>query len=344
MNEAGSDDISLKTIVVDPGQKPLRIDKYLMDRLMHATRNRIQQALKAGAIQVNKKTIKPNYKVRPLDEISIVIPPQNDPEMGVEPQEIPLDIIYEDEDLIVVNKPAGMVVHPGISNPDRTLVNAIAFHVLQQENAELPGSAPDRPGLVHRIDKDTSGLLVLAKNEFALSALAKQFFDRTIHRKYVALVWGCPEPTTRTIDAPIGRHPKDRTKQFVFEDGEDGKHAITHYEVIEDLYYVSLINCKLETGRTHQIRAHLHYIGHPLFNDEKYDGKSVRKGTVFSKYKQFVQNNFELIPGQALHAAELGFTHPRTKEELLFRTDLPSGFLTLMERWRNYLSNRKNHS
>lgn len=342
MQAEQSEDIEVRTIKVDKGQSPLRIDRYLLDKLEHATRNKIQQGIKAGAVLVNQGEIKPNYKVRPLDEITIIVPTSSHAGEGVVPQDIPLNIVYEDDDVLVVNKPAGMVVHPGISNPDGTLVNAVAYHI-QASGNELPANDTDRPGLVHRIDKDTSGLLVLAKNDFALSALAKQFFDHTIHRKYLALVWGCPDPAKGTIDAHIGRHPKDRTKQFVFEEGEEGKHAITHYEVEQDYYYVSLVSCMLETGRTHQIRVHMRSIGHPLFNDERYDGKAIRKGTVFSKYKQFVHNGFELIRGQALHAAELAFTHPTSGERMAFSAPLPEGFAQLVERWENYLSNRKQH-
>jgi 23S rRNA pseudouridine1911/1915/1917 synthase len=343
-DEHGSDDIDVKTIVVDAGQGQLRIDKYILDKLERVTRNKIQQAIKAGAILVNDKEIKSNYKVRPLDVISIVMPASNHSDEGIVPQDIPLDIIYEDDDVLVVNKPVGMVVHPGVSNPDRTLVNALAYYISQTDAAPLPENARERPGLVHRIDKDTSGLLVIAKNDFAMSSLAKQFFDHTIHRKYIALVWGSPTEPEGRIEKYIGRHPKDRTKRFVFDEDENGKHAITHYKTIEDMYYVSLIECQLETGRTHQIRVHMEHMGHPLFNDAKYNGRVVRKGTIFSKYKQFVHNCFELIEGQALHAAELGFTHPVTNERMEFKAPLPDGFEELLNRWRNYLANRKNHS
>ena len=343
MEEHKEDEGSIREIIVDEGQRPLRLDKYLIDRMQFVTRNKIQNGIKDGSVLVNETQVKSNYKVRPLDLITIVIPPSRNSDEGIEAQDIPLDIIYEDNDVLVVNKPAGMVVHPGISNPDNTLVNAVAYHIESNGGEKLPGSADDRPGLVHRIDKDTSGLLVLAKNDYALSELAKQFFDHSIHRKYLALVWGCPDPEAGTVDEYIGRHPKDRTKQFVFEDRDQGKHAITHYKVEEDLYYVSLVSCQLETGRTHQIRVHMRFLGHPLFNDATYDGKSIRKGTVFSKYKQFVFNAFELIRGQALHAAELAFTHPVTKERMHFEADLPEGFDQLMKKWRSYLSNRKSH-
>lgn len=342
MQEEHSDDIDIRKIKVDKGQSPLRIDRYLLDKLEYVTRNKIQQGIKAGAVLVNGGEVKPNYKVRPLDDITVIVPTSGRQGEGVVAQDIPLHIVYEDEDVLVVNKPAGMVVHPGISNPDGTLVNAVAYH-MQSSGTEMPANDTDRPGLVHRIDKDTSGLLVLAKNDYAMSSLAKQFFDHTIHRKYLALVWGSPEPATGTIDAYIGRHPKDRTKQFVFEEGEEGKRAITHYQVEEDMYYVSLVSCMLETGRTHQIRVHMRFLGHPLFNDERYDGKAIRKGTVFSKYKQFVHNGFDLIRGQALHAAELAFTHPTTGERMMFKEPLPEGFAQLLDRWKNYLSNRKQH-
>ena len=343
MEEENSDDIEVKVIDVDAGQGPLRIDKYLLDKLERVTRNKIQQGIKSGAVLVNEKEVKSNYKVRPLDKITIVMPSSHGNTEGVIPQDIPLDIVFEDDDLLIVNKAAGMVVHPGISNPDQTLVNALAHHTGQRTGSVLPGNSSDRPGLVHRIDKYTSGLLVVAKNDFTLTALAKQFFDHTIHRKYLALVWGVPNEVTGTIDQYIGRHPKDRVKQFVFEDGDAGKHAITHYKVEEEFYYVSLVSCQLETGRTHQIRVHMRFLGHPLFNDATYDGDKIRKGTVFTKYKQFVNNCLGLIPGQALHASELGFIHPVTNERMDFTVPPPEGFQEILTRWRNYLANRKAH-
>ena len=344
MQEEISDDVEIKVIDVDAGQGPIRIDKYLMDKMERVTRNKIQIGIKAGAVLVNEKEVKSNYKVRPLDQITIVMPPSQGNTEGVIPQDIPLDIVYEDDDLLVVNKPAGMVVHPGISNPDGTLVNALAFYTGNNVGSVLPGNSSDRPGLVHRIDKHTSGLLVVAKNDFTLTALAKQFFDHDIHRKYLALVWGVPNEAEGTIDEYVGRHPKDRVKQSVFVDGEDGKRAVTHYKVEEEFYYVSLVSCQLETGRTHQIRVHMKFLGHPLFNDLQYDGRQIRKGTVYTKYKQFVNNCFDLIQGQALHAAELGFTHPVTNERMNFTAPLPDGFQEIVSRWRNYLANRKSHT
>jgi 23S rRNA pseudouridine1911/1915/1917 synthase len=330
-----------KQIVVDPGQSPIRLDKFLGDRLENVSRNKIQNALKAGAITVNKKPCKSNYKVRPQDRIDIVMPKFQDPEAQVQPEDIPLHIEYEDEDILIVNKEPGMVVHPGIGNYTGTLVNALTFYLQNSDMPVMEGNSPDRPGLVHRIDKDTSGLLVIAKNDFAMTHLAKQFFDHTIERKYVALVWGAPEPATGTIEANIGRHPRYRLQQTVFEEEDEGKNAITHYETIEDLYYVSVVKCQLETGRTHQIRVHMKHIGHPVFNDARYDGDRIRKGTVFTKYKQFVHNCFELIPRQALHAQTLGFIHPRSGEKVYFESALPDDMNSVLEKWRHYLTHRK---
>lgn len=326
--------------VADPKQTPTRIDKFLLDRIQGASRNRIQNAIRAGAVLVNEKNIKPNFKIKPGHEISIVFPkPVKD--KGLVPQNIPLDIRYEDDDVMVIHKPAGMVVHPGIGVPDGTLVNALAYYF---ESLDLPvqeGNTPDRPGLVHRIDKDTSGLMVIAKNEYAMTHLGKQFFKHTIERKYQALVWGEPDDDEGTIDAYIGRNPKNRVQQFVFVDGDEGKHAITHYKVLERLYYVSLVECELETGRTHQIRVHMKHIGHRLFNDEKYGGNRIMKGTVYTKYKQFVQNCFKLCPRQALHARSIGFVHPRTEEKMYFEADLPPDFQNVLDKWRQYLAGRK---
>lgn len=341
MQREDSDDIDVRTVIVDGGQSPIRIDKYLMDKLEHVTRNKIQQGIKAGIVLVNDAEIKSNYKVRPSDKITIVMPATSDDEESIIPEDIPLNIVFEDDDVLVVDKPSGMVVHPGISNRSGTLVNAVAYYLGNSSGPTLPGNPANRPGLVHRIDKYTSGLLVLAKNDFTLSALARQFFDHNIHRRYLALVWGAPDPAEGTIDEFIGRNLKDRTRQQVFPDRDLGKHAITHYQVLEDLYYVSLVACELETGRTHQIRVHMQYAGHPLFNDDRYGGREIRKGTVFTKYKQFVNNNFELLEGQALHAAELGFKHPVSGEEMKFTSDLPNNFSDVLIRWRNYLSNRK---
>lgn len=320
-------------IKVDANQSLVRIDKYLMDRLPNVSRNKVQDAIKSEYVLVNKQTIKPNYKVHPLDEISISLPePPRDTE--VKPENIPLDIVYEDEHLLIVNKAAGMVVHPAYNNWSGTLVNALTYHFQQLPTME---GNEGRPGLVHRIDKDTSGLLVIAKSERAMSGLAKQFFDHSIDRVYNAIVWGEPEEEKGTIDVNLGRSPKDRRITMAFPDGDIGRTAITHYEVLQTLRYVSLIKCKLETGRTHQIRAHMKYIGHPLFNDATYGGDQILKGTKFSKYKAFVENCFKLMPRQALHAKSLGFIHPITKGKMHFESDLPDDFREVLEKWERYV-------
>lgn len=319
-------------IIVDKGQTPLRIDKFLMQRVENASRNRIQQAIEAGSVRVNDIEIKASYKVKPGDVITVVFPePPRDTE--VYPENIPLDITYEDNDLLVVNKVAGMVVHPGYNNYAGTLVNALTYHFTQLP--ELPGNG-GRPGLVHRIDKDTSGLLVIAKNELTMTHLAKQFFDHSIIRKYVALVWGNLEEDG-TISGYIGRHMKDRRVMTMVDSEEKGKWSVTHYKVLERLGYVTLIECQLETGRTHQIRAHMQHIGHPLFNDAMYGGDKIRKGTVFNKYKQFVDNCFRILERQALHAQVLGFVHPITKKRLTFETPIPEDFRLCLEKWRSYV-------
>jgi 23S rRNA pseudouridine1911/1915/1917 synthase len=326
-------------VLVDPKQTPIRIDKFLMDRVERVSRNRLQNAMKSGSILVNGKEIKPNYKVRPKDEIKLVLPnPPSDHDLL--PEDIPLNIVYEDDHVLVINKSAGMVVHPGVGNYTGTLVNGL-IHYLNKDLPIKEGNRMDRPGLVHRIDKDTTGLMVIAKNEFAMTHLAKQFFDHSIEREYRALVWGQPDPENGTVEGNIGRDPKNRILMTVFPDGDEGKVAITHYETIEPMYYVSLINCKLETGRTHQIRVHMKYWGHTLFNDTRYGGNQVLKGTVFSKYKQFVQNCFKIMERQALHAHSLGFIHPHTGEKMKFVSDLPDDFQQLLEKWRHYLANRK---
>jgi 23S rRNA pseudouridine1911/1915/1917 synthase len=320
-------------IDVDQKQSTVRIDKFLMARLPNVTRTKIQTGIQAGFIKVNDKTIKANYKIRPRDIITVSMPdPPRDNE--VIPEDIPIDIVFEDSHLMVINKPAGMVVHPAFQNWSGTLVNALAFHF--QNLPELPGN-DGRPGLVHRIDKDTSGLLVIAKDESTLTGLAKQFFDHTIERRYIAMVWGIPDPPAGTITKNIGRSLKDRRVTTVFPHGDMGRHAITHYRVLSDMRYVSLLECKLETGRTHQIRAHMKYIGHPLFNDAMYGGDQVVKGTIFSKYKQFVENCFKIIPRQALHAKSLGFVHPVTRKFLQFESELPSDFRNVIEKWENYV-------
>jgi 23S rRNA pseudouridine1911/1915/1917 synthase len=320
-------------IVVDGGQAPMRIDKFLMARLPNVTRTKIQDGIHLGFVKVDDQTIKPNYKVHPADVITISMPePPRDTE--VLPENIPLNIIYEDEHLLVINKPAGMVVHPAYNNWSGTLVNALTYHF--QNLPQMPGN-DGRPGLVHRIDKDTSGLLVIAKTERVLTQLAKQFFDHSIERTYWAMVWGVPDPPEGTINVHVGRSLKDRRVTTAFPEGDFGRHAITHYKLLQDLRYVSIVECRLETGRTHQIRAHMKYIGHTLFNDAMYGGDQPLKGTVFSKYKQFVDNCFQIIPRQALHAKTLGFIHPETKKFMRFESDLPEDFKGVIEKWENYV-------
>lgn len=322
-------------IVVDKGQSSIRIDKYLVNLIENSTRNKLQQAAIAGNILVNGKPVKSNYKVKPNDSVSIVLahPPRD---TTIVPQNIPIDIVFEDEDLLVVNKAPGMVVHPGFGNFEGTLVNALAYHFQQ-----LPFFQTDldkRPGLVHRIDKDTSGLLVIAKNEYSMNHLAKQFFNKTTKRIYNALVWGNIEEEEGTIVGHIGRSLKDRMQMTVFEDGAYGKHAVTHYKVLERFRYITLIECRLETGRTHQIRAHMKYKGHTLFNDERYGGNQILKGTTFTKYKQFVENCFSILPRQALHAKTLGFIHPQTKKEMFFEIELPEDMQQVIQKWRIYIN------
>lgn len=317
---------------VDKGQQPLRIDKYLMNFVENATRNKIQAAAKAGHIFVNDIVVKSNYKVKPNDQIRILFehPPH---ENLLIPEDIPIDIVFEDEHLLVVNKPAGMVVHPGHGNYSGTLINALLFHF---EN--LPNNSSNRPGLVHRIDKDTSGLLVVAKTEQAMTHLSAQFKAKTSERSYTALVWGNVEEEKGTIEGHIGRHQKNRLQNTVFEgdEADKGKPAITHFDVLERLGYVTLVRCKLETGRTHQIRVHMKHIGHTLFNDERYGGEKILKGTTFTKYKQFVDNCFKVLPRQALHAKTLGFVHPKTEEFMSFSCELPSDMEQCIQKWRYY--------
>jgi len=321
----------------DKGQSLLRIDKFLTARIENASRTKVQSAADAGNILVNGKPVKSNYKVKPCDVVSVVLP-HPPREIELIPQNIPVNIIYEDNDLLLVNKEPGMVVHPGYGNYTGTLVNALAYHL---KDNPLFASGELRPGLVHRIDKDTSGILVIAKNELAMNKLASQFFNRTTDRKYIALVWGALKEDEGTITGNIGRNPRDRKQMYVFQDGSDGKHAVTHYKVIERLGYVTLVECKLETGRTHQIRVHFKHIGHPLFNDELYGGNEILKGTTFSKYKQFVQNCFKLLPRQALHAKSLAFEHPVIKKWMLFDSELPDDMKQTIEKWRNYIANRE---
>ena len=324
-------------LTADSGQKPMRIDKFLMEHLYNTSRNRLQRAAEQEFILVNGRPVKSSYKVKPLDEIVILLDrPKYDNEIIAE--DIPLDIVYEDEDLMVVDKPAGLVVHPGCGNYTGKLVNAIAWHL-----RDNPDYDPNDPavGLVHRIDKDTSGLLVVAKTPDAKTHLGLQFYNKTTKRKYNALVWGVVENNEGTIEGNIGRNPKDRMQMAVLSDPAQGKHAVTHYRVLERLGYVTLVECVLETGRTHQIRVHMKHIGHTLFNDERYGGNEILKGTHFSKYKQFVNNCFETCPRQALHAMTLGFVHPRTGEEMFFTSPLPEDMTNLIDKWRNYISNRE---
>lgn len=320
------------SIKVDKGQSLLRIDKFLMVRIENATRSKIQQAAENGHILVNSVPVKSNYKVKPDDFIQIMLknPPR---ENEILAEDIPLNIVYEDDQVVVINKPAGMVVHPGHGNYTHTLVNGLKFHF---DNLPSMSENMERPGLVHRIDKDTSGLLVIAKTEQAMNHLALQFANHTTTRKYNALVWGNVTEDEGTITGHIGRHLKDRMQMAVFEDGSQGKHAVTHYRVLERFSYVTLVECQLETGRTHQIRAHFKHIGHPLFNDERYGGNKILKGTTFTKYKQFVENCFALCPRQALHARTLGFEHPTTGEFMEFEAALPNDMQSLIEKWRNY--------
>ena len=324
-------------VVVDKGQAMVRVDKYLFERIGNASRNRIQKAADAGLIMANGKPVKSSYKVKPCDVLTVMMDrPRYDND--IIPEDIPLDIVYEDNDLMVVNKPAGLVVHPGCGNYHGTLVNAIAWHL--KDNPKYDPNDP-QVGLVHRIDKDTSGLLVVAKTPDAKTHLGLQFYNKTTKRKYNALVWGVVENNEGTIEGNIGRNPKDRMQMAVLSDPAQGKHAVTHYRVLERLGYVTLVECVLETGRTHQIRVHMKHIGHTLFNDERYGGNEILKGTHFSKYKQFVNNCFETCPRQALHAMTLGFVHPRTGEEMFFTSPLPEDMTNLIDKWRNYISNRE---
>jgi len=320
-------------IVADKGQGLLRIDKFLSNRLENVSRTRIQAAASAGNILVNDHPARPSYKVKPGDVISILLP-HPPREIEIIPEDIPLDIIYEDDDIIVLNKQAGLVVHPGHGNYTGTLVNALAYHL---KDIPLFQEGKIRAGLVHRLDKNTSGILVVAKTEMAHNRLAKQFYDRTSDRKYIALVWGNLKDDTGTITGHVGRNPRDRTKMYVFPDEKEGKPAITHYTVLERLGYVTLVECKLETGRTHQIRVHFQYIKHPLFNDEEYGGDQILRGTTFTKYKQFVKNCFSILPRHALHAKYLGFKHPASGEWMQFTSALPEDMNTVIEKWRNYI-------
>ncbi|MGN0007971.1 MAG: RluA family pseudouridine synthase [Alistipes sp.] len=320
------------SVKVDKGQTSMRIDKFLSIRLENCSRNRIQTAVDEGNVFVNGERVKASYKIKPLDNISIRMAyPKYD--SALTPEDIPIDIMYEDDDVIVVNKEAGMVVHPGHGNYSGTLVNALTFHL---KDNPMFQSGDQRPGLVHRIDKNTSGILVVGKNEQACNSLSKQFFDHTTQRRYVALVWGNFDEDEGTITGNIGRNPRNRHQMYVFADGSEGKHAVTHYRVLKRYGYVTLIECRLETGRTHQIRVHMQYVGHPLFNDERYGGDKILKGTTFSKYRQFIENCFELMPRHALHARMLGFTHPSTGEQMCFESPLPADFQAVLAKWDTY--------
>ena len=327
--------------IADPKQSFTRLDKFLMDRVEKISRSKLQEGIKEGRVLVNGERIKSSYRIRPNDVVTLQFDKPRGLKEQIQAEDIPIDVHYEDDDLMVVYKPPGMVVHPGIGNHSGTLVNAIAHHL---KGVQLPNKDEtylDRPGIVHRIDKDTSGLLIVGKTEQALTHLSKQFFDHTVKREYYALVWGDLKEDKGTIIGNIARNPSNRMQFIVFPEGDEGKHAITHYEVVERMYYVTLIKCHLETGRTHQIRVHLKYLGHTLFNDERYGGNKILKGTVFTKYKQFVHNAFKVLPRHALHAKSLGFIHPRTEEELFFNTDLPDDFAECIDKWRKYVHTRK---
>ncbi|MBQ3606002.1 MAG: RluA family pseudouridine synthase [Muribaculaceae bacterium] len=319
--------------VAEKGQTLLRVDKFLVARMEKSSRNRIQQAADAGCILVNGKAVKSNYRVKPFDVVTIVMDRPRY-ELEIIAEDIPLDIVYEDESLLVVNKPPGLVVHPGHGNYHGTLVNALAYHFKDNPNYDVNDP---RMGLVHRIDKDTSGLLVIAKTPDAKTHLGKQFFNKTTKREYVAVVWGTPNPENGRIEGNIGRSLKDRLQMTVFPDGDMGKHAVTHYETIESFGYVSVVKCVLETGRTHQIRVHMKHIGHPLLNDARYGGDQILRGTTSAKYRQFVNNCFELCPRQALHARTLGFVHPETGKEMFFTSPIPSDMIFMIEKWRTYI-------
>jgi len=323
-------------MVVDKGQQIMRIDKYLVNRLVNTSRSKIQAAAEAGNILVNEKAVKSNYKIKPQEVISIVLPhPPRDTE--ILPENIPLDVVFEDEHILVINKNAGLVVHPGVGNYTGTLINALYYYF---RDLPLFQTGDMRPGLVHRLDKNTSGILLIAKTELALNRLAKQFYDRTTSRKYLALVWGSIDEQEGRIEGHIGRDPRDRKKMTVFPDGSQGKPAVTHYKLLERLGYLSLVECQLETGRTHQIRAHFRHIRHPLFNDEIYGGDQILKGTTFTKYKQFVQNCFQVLPRHALHAKSLGFSHPANGEKMFFGSELPEDMTRVIEKWRRYTGGR----
>lgn len=336
INESNDELYERFSFKTDKGQEPLRIDKYLMNRIEGATRNKLQQSIHNGMVLVNGKAVRPNYKIKALEEV-IVYSDMSPDQTDVVPEPMPLNIVYEDADIMMINKPAGMVVHPGSGNYSGTLLNGVSWYLLQQ-NPNLTEDTLPRFGLVHRIDKNTSGLLVLAKTDLAMRNLAKQFFDHTTQRKYVALVWGDMQKDEGTVIAHVGRHQRFRKLFEAYPEGDHGKEAITHYKVIERFGYVTLVECILETGRTHQIRVHMKYIGHPLFNDDFYGGDKIVKGTVYTKYKQFVENCFAICTRQALHAKTLGFTHPATGKEMFFDTDLPDDMQQVIDKWRRYVT------
>lgn len=335
--DAGEDLFEVFRITADPKQEPLRIDKFLLNRVENISRTKIQYAAKAGSILVNGKAVKSNYKVKPADAIALIMPAKAF-DGTILAEDIPLNIVYEDAYIAVIDKPAGLVVHPGVGNYTGTLVNALLYHFGKLPDADEQSV---RPGLVHRIDKNTSGLLVVAKDDYAMQHLAKQFFEHSIERTYYALVWGEFENQSGTITGSIARHPRFRKLFAVTADDRKGKHAVTHYKVLERFGYVSLVECKLETGRTHQIRVHMQHTGHPLFNDDTYGGNRIVKGTVHSKYKQFVENCFQIMPRQALHAHSLGFIHPNTGQQMHFTAKFPPDFLELLEKWRKYAQQLK---
>jgi len=343
VSSGGDDFFDEQQIRADPNQSQVRLDKFLMDRLSNRSRNKIQNAIRSGSVKVDNTEVKPNYRVKPGNIISIILPKALEENYEIKAQNIPLNIMYEDEDVLIVNKPYKMAVHPGVGIPNGTLVNAVAWH-LQEQALKLPlkdGNERERAGIVHRIDKDTTGLMIVAKNQYAMVDLAKQFFYHTIERRYYALVWGDMKEDSGTIVGNIGRNPNDRKLFMVFPEGEEGKFAVTHWRVLERFYYVTLVECRLETGRTHQIRVHLKYIGHTLFGDPRYGGGQILKGTLYSKYKQFVENCLQMLPRQALHAKVLGFEHPRTGEFMRFESELPNDMQMVIEKWRTYVQARK---
>lgn len=327
--------------IADPNQSYTRLDKFLMDRVEKISRTKIQEGIKEGRVLVNGERIKSSYRVRPFDKVTFNFETPRTAGSPIAPEDIPITVYYEDSDVMVVYKPPGMVVHPGIGNHSGTLVNAIAFYLKGEKLPVKDKIYLDRPGIVHRIDKDTSGLLIVGKTNLAIEHLSKQFYLHSVKREYYALVWGDVKEDKGTITGHIGRNPSDRLQFTVFPEGDVGKHAVTHYEVVERMYYVTLIKCRLETGRTHQIRVHMKYLGHTLFNDKRYGGDKILKGTVFTKYKQFVHNAFKILPRHALHAKTIGFIHPRTGKDIHIESDLPEDFQQCVDKWRRYINSRK---